>query len=77
LVIGSCLACLSLRFFERFPTQNPILKSLILIVAAMGLSLILVQVGATLTMDALHIFLIGAVLNAPGFPALGLVAGYT
>jgi NhaP-type Na+/H+ or K+/H+ antiporter len=76
-VIGCCLGYLLRRFFERVPTQNPILKSLILSVVALGIGLILVQVGASRTGNALHIFLIDAVLNGPRFLALGVVVGYS
>ena len=38
--------------------------------------LILLGVAASRTSDALHVFLIGAVLNLPRFLFLGIVIGY-
>jgi NhaP-type Na+/H+ or K+/H+ antiporter len=77
LIIGCCVSYCLVRFFDRIPTKNPILKSAILSLVALGFALILVQVAASfLGDDALRIFLIGAMLNAPRFIALGVVIGY-
>jgi len=48
----------------------------ILSFVALGIVLILVQVAASRTSDALHIFLIGAVGNVPRFLFVGIVIGY-
>ncbi len=76
LVIGGCIGYLLLRFFKKIPTKHPIPKSLIMSVAALALSLILIQVGASRTDNASHVFLIGALLNVPRFLVLGAVIGY-
>jgi len=76
MIISCCLSYFLLRFFDKIPTKNPILKSVILGFVALGIVLILVQVAASRTSDALHVFLIGAVLNLPRFLFVGIVIGY-
>jgi hypothetical protein len=76
LIIGCCVSYFLLRFFDKIPTKNPILKSVILSFVAQGIVLILLGVAASRTSDALHVFLIGAVLNVPTFLFLGIVIGY-
>jgi hypothetical protein len=76
MIISCCLSYFFLRFFERIPTKNPILKSAILGFVALGIDLILIQVAASRTSDALRVFLIGAVLNLPRFLFVGIVIGY-
>ena len=76
-MIISCGLCyVLLRFFDKIPTKNPILKSAILGFAALCIVLILVYVAASRTSDAQYIFLIGAVLQAPTYLILGIVIGY-
>ena len=75
-IISCCLSYFLLRFFDKIPTKNPILKSAILGFVALGIDLILVHVAASRTSDALHVFLIGAVLNLPRFLFVGIVIGY-
>ncbi len=76
MIISCCLSYFLLRFFAKIPTQNPILKSVILSFVALFVVLILVQVAASRTSDALRVFLIGAVLNLPRFLFVGIVIGY-
>jgi hypothetical protein len=76
LIIGFCLSYILLRFFNKIPTKNTILKSVILSFVALFIVLILVQVAASRTSDALHVFLIGAVFNLLRFPFVGIVIGY-
>jgi hypothetical protein len=76
MIIGCCVSYFLLRFFDKIPTKNPILKSVILSFVAQGIVLILLGVAASRTSDALHVFLIGAVLNVPTFLFLGIVIGY-
>jgi hypothetical protein len=76
LIISCCLSHFLLRFFDRIPTRNPILKSAILSFVALAFASILVQVAASGTSDALNVFLTGVVLNLPRFLALGIVVGY-
>ena len=76
LMIGGCVSYSLLRFFDKIPTKNPILKSALLGFAALCIVLILVYVAASRTDDTLNIFLIGAVLNIPRFLFVGVVIGY-
>jgi hypothetical protein len=79
LIIGFGVSFFLLRFFDKIPTKNPILKSVILSVIALIIFTILLEVPAkflTNTNDALHYFLIGALFNALRILALGLVIGY-
>ena len=76
LIIGFCLSYILLRFFNKIPTKNTILKSVILSFVALFIVLILVQVAASRTSDALNVFLIGAVFNLLRFPFVGIVIGY-
>lgn len=76
MIISFCLSFFLLRFFDKIPTRNPILKSAILSFVALFIASILVQIAAGRTNDTLNIFLIGAVLNLPRFLALGIAIGY-
>ncbi|CAG1013987.1 hypothetical protein ANAEL_04857 [Anaerolineales bacterium] len=79
LIIGFCVSYFLLRFFDKLPTKNPVLKSLILSFIALCVVTILIEVPAkfiTPTKDALHYFLIGTMFNVIRIPALGIVIGY-
>ncbi len=79
LIIGFGVSFFLLRFFDRIPTKNPILKSLILSSVAFFLFTTLLEVPAkflTNTDDAMHYFLIGALFNIIRILVLGLVIGY-
>ena len=78
LVIGCCISFALLRFFQKIPTRNAILKSEILSILVLVIALIPVQVAAARLgpSEALHVFLIGAALNVPRFLVLGFVVGY-
>ena len=76
MIIAYCASYFFLRFFDKIPTKNPILKSVILNFVALGIVSILVGVAASRTSDALHVFLIGEVLNVPRFLFVGIVIGY-
>ena len=76
MIISFCVSYFLLRFFDKIPTKNPILKSVILSFVALGINFILLGVAASRTSDALHIFLIGEVLNVPRFLFLGIIIGY-
>ncbi len=74
LIIGCCVGYSLLRFFDRIPTTNPILKSVILSFVA----LVIIEAFTTLV-DLSHAsvyLLIGAGLNVPRFLALGMAIGY-
>ena len=65
------------RFFDKIPTKNPILKSVILSVIALVIGSILLEAPASLgTSDALYYFLFGTMLNLPRFLFLGVAIGY-
>jgi hypothetical protein len=79
LVIGFCVSYFLLRFFDKIPTKNPILKSVILSFIALIIVTILIEVPAsflTNTSDALRYFIIGAIFNVLRILALGIVIGY-
>ena len=79
LIIGFFVSYFLLRFFDKIPTKNPILKSVILSFIALVIVTILIEVPAsflTTTSDALRYFLIGAMFNVPRILVLGIVIGY-
>ena len=77
IIISCCVSYFLLRFFDKIPTKNPILKSVILSFVPYVMVLILLGVAASfLEGDALHVFLIGAKLNVPRFLFHGIVIGY-
>ena len=78
MIIGCCVSYTLLRFFQKLPTRNAILKSEILSFIALAILFIPVQVAASRAGngDALRVFLIGAALNVPRFLVMGLVIGY-
>jgi hypothetical protein len=79
LMIGFCVSWFLLRFYDRIPTKNPILKSVLLSFIVLIVVTILIEGPArllTATSDALRYFLIGAVFNVLRFLALGVVVGH-
>jgi hypothetical protein len=76
MIISCGLSYFLLRFLDKIPTKNPILKSVILSFVVYVIVIILLGVAASRTSDALHVFLIGAVLNVARFLFLGIVIGY-
>ena len=76
MIIACCVSYSLLRSFDKIPTKNPILKSVILSFVALGIVFILLGVAATRTSDALHVFLIGVMFNVPRFLFVGIVIGY-
>lgn len=74
LTLAGCVSGLLLRFQDRLPSSNPILKATLLSVLAMGVIeafSVAVDVGR---LSRFH--LIGAGLNVPRFLALGVVIGW-
>jgi len=68
-----------LRFFDKIPTKNPILKSVILSFIALIIVTILLEVPShflTPNSDPMRYFLIGAMINILRILALGIVVGY-
>lgn len=74
LIITCCVSYFLLRFFEKIPTKNPILKALILSFIVM----IVIEVFSSLVNpnNASVYLLIDTGMNAPRFLALGIVVGH-
>src|SRR4030043_571553 len=74
LIISCCVSYFLLRFFDKIPTQNPILKALILSFVAM----LMIEVLSTLVnpSNASVYLLIDTGMNVPRFLALGIVVGH-
>jgi CBS domain containing-hemolysin-like protein len=78
LMIGFCVSYLLLRFFEKIPTNNPILKSVILSFIVLIVITILIGVPSSFLTpgDPLRYFLIGTLINIIRIFALGIIIGY-
>lgn len=81
IIIGAGVSYFLLRYFEKIPSRNPILKSEILSVIALVFALILIDIpqsffGSRIVVNATYFFLIGAMFNVARFLFLGLVVGY-
>ena len=79
LIIGFCVSYLLLRFYDRIPTKNPILKSVLLSFIVLIIATILLQGPSSFlatTSSALRSFLLGALFNAIRIPALGIGIGW-
>ena len=74
LMIGCCVSYFLLRFFDKIPTKNPILKALILSFVAM----LMIELLSTLVdpNNASVYLLIDTGMNLPRFLALGMVVGH-
>jgi uncharacterized protein YacL len=78
LIIGCCVSYSLLRFLDKIPTKNSILKSVIISLIALVIATILNLIPHSFLgqSDVLHYFLIGIMLDAPRFLFLGIVIGY-
>jgi Na+/phosphate symporter len=81
MVIGYGVSYFLLRYFDKIPSKNPILKSMILSFIALIIAVILIDVpqsffGMRNSFDALYYFLIGVMFNVARFLLLGIVIGY-
>ena len=77
LIIACFVSYFLLRFFDKIPTNNPILKSVILSFIAFVIAMILLEAPASFrTSDALYYLLIGVIFNVPRFLFVGIVIGY-
>ncbi len=78
LMIACCVSYFLLRFFDKIPTKNPILKSVIL--SFIVLIIVTVSIGGPSsfleTSDVLRYFLIGTIFNFLRILALGIGIGY-
>jgi hypothetical protein len=78
LIIGLWVAYPLLRFFDRIPTKDPILKSIIL--STFVLVIVTIVLGGPssffATSNVLRYFIIGTVFNVIRITALGIAIGY-
>ena len=74
LIIACFVSYFLFRFFDKIPTKNPILKSVILSFAA----IVIIEVLSTFgnPSNAYVYLLIDTVMNIPRILALGIVVGY-
>jgi hypothetical protein len=78
LMIGFCVSWFLLRFYDKIPTKNPILKSVLLSLIVLIVVTILAEGPArllTASSHALRYFFIGVVFNVLRFLALGVIVG--
>jgi len=78
LLIGFCVSYFLLRLFDRLPTKNPILKSVILSFIVLVIVTILIGGPSSYlaTGDVLRYFIIGTMFNIIRILALGIMIGY-
>ena len=81
MIIGYGVSYFLLRYFDKIPSKNPILKSVIISSIALIIAVILIDVpqsffGIRNSFDALYYFLIGVMFNIARFLLLGIVIGY-
>jgi hypothetical protein len=78
LIIGFCVSYFLLRFFDKIPTENPILKSVTLSFIVLIIVTMLIGGPSSFfsTSDVLRYFLIGTIFNVLRILALGLAIGY-
>lgn len=79
LILASGVSYSLVRFFDRIPTRNPILKSLQLSFIALVMVTLLIEIPAKLvapTSDAWRCFVIGVTINALRMTALAVVIGH-
>jgi asparagine N-glycosylation enzyme membrane subunit Stt3 len=78
MIIGCCVSYSLLRFIDKNPTKNPILKSTILSCIALVIATLLIDVPRSIIgpSHALYYFLIGVIFNVVRLLFLGLAIGY-
>ena len=81
MIIGYCVSYFLLRYFDKIPSKNPILKSVMISSIALIIAVIVIDVpqsffGMRNSFDALYYFLIGVMFNIARFLLLGIVIGY-
>jgi len=78
LIIGFCVSYFLLRFFDKIPTKNPIIKSVMLSFIVLILVTILIGSPSSFlaTGNVLRYFLIGTIFNVIRILALGISIGY-
>jgi Na+/phosphate symporter len=81
MIIGYGVSYFLLRYFDKIPSKNPILKSVMISSIALIIAVIVIDVpqsffGMRNSFDALYYFLIGVMFNIARFLLLGIVIGY-
>jgi len=81
MIIGYGVSWFLLRYFDKIPSKNPMLKSGILSFIALIIAVIVIDVpqsflGMHNSFDTLYYFLIGVMFNVARFLLLGIVIGY-
>jgi Na+/phosphate symporter len=81
IIIGYGVSYVLLRYFDKIPSKNPILKSVILSFITLAIVIILIDVPQSFLMmsnpfTAWYYFLIGLLFNGARFLLLGIVVGY-
>jgi hypothetical protein len=78
MIIGFCISYSLLRLFEKIPTKDPILKSVLLSFVALVIAIILIDVPRSFLEPnhSLYYLLIGLMFNLARFLILGIVIGY-
>ena len=81
MIIAYCVSWFLLRYFDKLPSKNPMLKSGILSFIALIIAVILIDVpqsffGISNPSAALYYFLIGVMFNGARFLLLGIGIGY-
>ena len=78
LIIGFWVSYPLLRFFERIPAKDPIVKSIMLSSAVMVIVTILLGGPSNFyaTSNVLRYFILGTIFNVIRITALGIVIGY-
>jgi Na+/phosphate symporter len=81
MIIGYGVSYFLLRYFDKIPSKNPILKSVMISSIALIIAVIVIDVpqsffGMRNSFNALYYFLIGVLFNIARFLLLGIVIGY-
>jgi len=81
MIIGYGVSWFLLRYFDKIPSKNPMLKSGIISFFTLIIAVILIDVpqsffGISNSSDALYYFLIGVMFNGARFLLLGITIGY-
>jgi Na+/phosphate symporter len=81
MIIGYCVSYFLLRYFDKIPSKNPILKSVMISSIALIIAVIVIDVpqsffGMSNSFNASYFFLIGVMFNVARFLLLGIVIGY-
>ena len=81
MIIGYGVSYFLLRYFDKIPSKNPILKSVMISSIALIIAVIVIDVpqsffGMRNSFNASYYFLIGVMFNVARFLLLGIVIGY-